>query len=104
MAKRGRPKGSGNKPLKRLLHERLAEKYPDYDPLLDLVDSCIKIKQLAETTGELADLRAAVDSTEKLCQYLQPKLRAVEHSGDNQLTVSIQRKSFSGSRPVAEDK
>ena len=103
MAKRGRPKGSGNRPLKRLLHERLAEKYPDYDPVLDLVDSCIKIKQLAETTGELSDLRAAVDSTEKLCQYLQPKLRAVEHSGNNELTVSIQRKSFAGLPPVGDE-
>jgi hypothetical protein len=103
MAKRGRPKGSGNRPLKRLLHERLAEKYPDYDPVLDLVDSCIKIKQLAEATGELSDLRAAVDSTEKLCQYLQPKLRAVEHSGNNELTVSIQRKSFAGLPPVEDE-
>jgi hypothetical protein len=34
MAKRGRPLGSGNKPLKRLLQERLAERYPDYDPVL----------------------------------------------------------------------
>ena len=96
MAKRGRPKGSGNKPLKRLLHERLAEKYPDYDPILDLVDSCIKIKQIAETTGELSDYKSAVDSTEKLAQYLQPRLKSVEQTGDSKLVVSLQRKRYDG--------
>ena len=96
MAKRGRPKGSGNKPLKRLLHERLAEKYPDYDPILDLVDSCIKIKGIAETTGELSDYKAAVDSTEKLAQYLQPRLKSVENTGDSKLVVSLQRKRYDG--------
>jgi hypothetical protein len=96
MAKRGRPKGAGNKPLKRLLHERLAEKYPDYDPILDLVDSCIKIKQIAETTGELSDYKSAVDSTEKLAQYLQPRLKSVETTGDNKLVVSLQRKRYDG--------
>tara|TARA_R100001163_G_C5039130_1_gene177637 strand:+ start:374 stop:673 length:300 start_codon:yes stop_codon:yes gene_type:complete len=96
MAKRGRPKGSGNRPLKRLLHERLAEKYPDYDPILDLVDSCIKIKQIAETTGELSDYKSAVDSTEKLAQYLQPRLKSVENTGDSKLVVSLQRKRYDG--------
>ena len=96
MAKRGRPKGSGNRPLKRLLHERLAEKYPDYDPILDLVDSCIKIKGIAESTGELSDYKAAVDSTEKLAQYLQPRLKSVENTGDSKLVVSLQRKRYDG--------
>ena len=96
MAKRGRPKGSGNKPLKRLLHERLAEKFPDYDPILDLVDSCIKIKGIAESTGELSDYKAAVDSTEKLAQYLQPRLKSVENTGDSKLVVSLQRKRYDG--------
>lgn len=96
MAKRGRPKGSGNRPLKRLLHERLAEKFPDYDPILDLVDSCIKIKGIAESTGELSDYKAAVDSTEKLAQYLQPRLKSVEQTGDSKLVVSLQRKRYDG--------
>ena len=96
MAKRGRPKGSGNRPLKRLLHDRLAEKYPDYDPILDLVDSCIKIKQIAETTGELSDYKSAVDSTEKLAQYLQPRLKSVEQTGDSKLVVRLQRKRYDG--------
>ena len=96
MAKRGRPKGSGNRPLKRLLHERLAEKFPDYDPILDLVDSCIKIKGIAESTGELSDYKAAVDSTEKLAQYLQPRLKSVENTGDSKLVVSLQRKRYDG--------
>ncbi len=44
MAKPGRPKGSGNKPLKRLLAERLSEKYPDFDRVIEMIEVSIKIK------------------------------------------------------------
>ena len=94
MAKLGRPKGSGNKPLKRLLQERLADKYPDYDPVLELVDATIKIKQIADSTGEIQDYKSLVDSLEKVSRFLQPTLKAVELQTDNQLTVSVTRKRF----------
>ena len=94
MAKLGRPKGSGNKPLKRLLQERLADKYPDYDPVLELVDATIKIKQIADSTGEIQDYKSLVDSLEKVSRFLQPTLKSVELQTDNQLTVSVTRKRF----------
>ncbi|MAD28996.1 MAG: hypothetical protein CMP00_04930 [Woeseiaceae bacterium] len=94
MAKLGRPKGSGNKPLKRLLQERLADKYPDYDPVLELVDATIKIKQIADSTGEIQDYKSLVDSLEKVSRFLQPTLKAVELQTDNALTVSVTRKRF----------
>ena len=94
MASRGRPKGSGNKPLKRVLAERLAEKYPDYDPVMELVEATIKIKAIADSTGDIADYKSLVDSLEKTSRFIQPTLKSVEVQTDNALTVSVQRKRF----------
>ena len=97
MAKVGRPKGSGNKPLKRLLAERLSEKYPDFDPVIEMIEGSIKIKQIAEGTGELADYKAAVESFDRVSKYIQPTLKATELTTDGGLTVSVNRKRFDGS-------
>ena len=96
MATMGRPKGSGNKPLKRLLAERLAEKYPDFDPVMEMIEGSLQIKQIAESSGELSDYKAAVESFDRVTKYIQPTLKAVEHSGDQGLTVSVQRKRYDG--------
>ena len=96
MATMGRPKGSGNKPLKRLLAERLAERYPDFDPVMEMIEGSLQIKQIAESSGELSDYKAAVESFDRVTKYIQPTLKAVEHSGDQGLTVSVQRKRYDG--------
>ena len=96
MASRGRPTGSGNKPLKRLLAERLAERYPDFDPVMEMIEGSLQIKQIAESTGDLSDYKAAVESFDRVTKYIQPTLKAVEHSGDQGLTVSVQRKRYDG--------
>ena len=93
MASRGRPKGSGNKPLKRVLAERLAEKYPDYDPVMELVEATIKIKAIADSTGDIADYKSLVDSLEKTSRFIQPTLKSVEVQ-TNALNVSVQRKRY----------
>ena len=93
MASKGRPKGSGNKPLKRVLAERLAEKYPDYDPVMELVEATIKIKAIADSTGDIADYKSLVDSLEKTSRFIQPTLKSVEVQ-TNALTVSVQRKRY----------
>jgi len=96
MSTLGRPKGSGNKPLKRLLAERLAERYPDFDPVMEMIEGSLQIKQIAESTGDLSDYKAAVESFDRVTKYIQPTLKAVEHSGDQGLTVSVQRKRYDG--------
>ena len=96
MASRGRPTGSGNKPLKRLLAERLAERYPDFDPVMEMIEGSLQIKSIAESTGDLSDYKAAVESFDRVTKYIQPTLKAVEHSGDQGLTVSVQRKRYDG--------
>lgn len=95
----GRPKGSGNKPLKRLLIERLREKYPDYDPVMEQVAATIKMKSIAEDTNDIHDLKLLHDSLDKVSRFFEPTLKAVEVSSDDQgLTVSIQRKRFDGNK------
>jgi len=97
MATMGRPKGSGNKPLKRLLAERLAERYPDFDPVMEMIEGSLQIKQIAESTGDLSDYKAAVESFDRVTKYIQPSLKAVEVQTDNALTISVQRKRYDGS-------
>ena len=97
MATLGRPKGSGNKPLKRVLAERLAEKYPDFDPVMEMIEGSLQIKQIAESTGELSDYKAAVESFDRVTKYIQPTLKATELT-TNALTVSVQRKRYDGSQ------
>jgi len=98
MATMGRPKGSGNKPLKRLLAERLAEKYPDFDPVMEMIEGSLQIKQIAESTGDLSDYKAAVESFDRVSKYIQPSLKAVSVQTDNALTISVQRKRYDGSQ------
>ena len=98
MATMGRPKGSGIKPLKRLLAERLAERYPDFDPVMEMIEGSLQIKQIAESTGDLSDYKAAVESFDRVTKYIQPSLKAVEVQTDNALTISVQRKRYDGSQ------
>jgi len=98
MASRGRPTGSGNKPLKRLLAERLAERYPDFDPVMEMIEGSLQIKQIAESTGDLSDYKAAVESFDRVSKYIQPSLKAVSVQTDNALTISVQRKRYDGSQ------
>jgi hypothetical protein len=99
MAKAGRPKGMGNKPLKRLLADRINEKYGDeFNPVIEAIEASLKIKDIAESTGDLADYKAAVESFDRVAKYIQPTLKATELTTDGGLTVSVQRKRFDGSQ------
>ena len=47
MGKAGRPKGSGNKPLKRLLADQLAKKYgAEWSPVMELAETAMKLKEI----------------------------------------------------------
>ena len=95
MASRGRPPGSGNKPLKRLLADRINEKYGDeFNPVMEAIEASIRIKEIAEATGDLSDYKAAVESFDRVSKYIQPTLKATELTTDGGLTVSVQRKRY----------
>ena len=88
-----RPLGSKNVPLRRLLAERLSERYPEFDPILSMIDSCIEIQRAAIESGDAADHRNAVEALDRVAKYTQPQLKSVDHQVSN-LTVSVQRKRF----------
>ena len=97
MAKRGRPLGSTNKPYRRVLDEYLQRKYKgEFNPVINAIESALKIQEIAESTGDIADYKASVDAFDRVSKYIQPTLKAVELSGDAGVTVSLQRKRFDG--------
>ena len=104
----GRPKGSKNKPqraLQQAIEARLKRVYgKDWDVILELADSAVSIQQIAKQTGEVADLRESVQALNTLAKYLVPTLKATEiTTGDDGLTVSIQRKKYDGSANDKEE-
>ena len=97
----GRPKGSKNKPqraLQQAIEARLKRVYgKEWDVILELADSAVSIQRIAKQTGEVADLRESVQALNTLAKYLVPTLKATEiTTGDDGLTVSIQRKKYDG--------
>ena len=101
----GRPKGSGNKPLKRLLADQLAKKWgAEWSPVMELAETAMKLKEIAEQSGETADYRAAGDLFDKTSAFLVPKLKATEiTTGDGGITVVRQVKRYdSGANDAKE--
>ena len=82
----GRTKGSKNKIRGRslLLQIREAIKQPDYHPLIELA----KMAADEETEQKLRQ-----DCQKELCKYIEPQLKAVEHTGpegdDLRIVVTI---------------
>ena len=105
MAKAGRPKGSGNKPLKRLLADRIEAKYGDFNPVLSMLDDALKLKALSDAPeAEAKDHTTSIEAMDKVARYITPTLKATEIStGDGAITVTRQVKRYdSGANDKAE--
>jgi len=68
----GRAQGTPNKNKGRLLR-KIQEEFPNYDPLIELVRIAHDIK---------SSLNEKIACNKEVAQYVNPKLKAVEHSGD----------------------
>ena len=68
----GRPKGSLNKPKRRLL-QLIQDQYPNYHPVLEMA-------KLANDKN--ADDLARFNANKEVAKYIEPALKAVEISGD----------------------
>lgn len=80
-------KGCPNK-NKAFLLGRLQEMYgDDFHPILRMAENATKMQELLDKVDEddktimFQGLRAAIDAWEKVAQYTEPKLKAVEHTG-----------------------
>mgnify|MGYP003139077403 FL=1 len=89
-------KGSPNR-NKNFLMSRLQSMYgSDFHPILRLADNAVRLDEMAKESNDVTALRASVDAWDRIAQYTEPKLKAVEVKADNELVVSVQRKVFSG--------
>ena len=104
MAERGRPKGSQSK-NKDFLMKRLQDMYgKDFDPVMMAAKNAYEMNKLAQlelTDEQMADMdgrdilqateavfmrkKECVNAFDKIAQYVQPKLKAIEISGELQV-------------------
>ena len=68
----------------------------DFHPILRLADNAVRLDEMAKESNDVTAIRASVDAWDRIAQYTEPKLKAVEVKADNELVVSVQRKVFSG--------
>ena len=100
MAKAGRPRGSGNKPLRRLLADRIEDKYgSSFSPVLAMIDDALKLKALSDAPeAEAKDHTISIEAMDKVARYITPTLKATEIStGDGGITVKRYVKKYDGS-------
>ena len=85
--------GSPNKSKKALLL-MLQERYPGYQPVLEMADAAHNISRLAKASNDDSDLWAQASAAhDKVAQYVTPKLKAMEVTGEDgeALVVKIVR-------------
>ena len=99
----GRPANSPNK-NKRGLLARLQQEYGDeFHPIMRMAENADRAQRLIDSYDDdpdtdpqtlFAGLKFAVDAWDKIAQYTEPKLKAVEHSGSVDSTLTINRKEY----------
>jgi len=77
-----RPEGSSNK-NKAFLMNRLQAMYgEDFHPIMNMAENAVKLQKAADEAPEANNFKAAIDGWDKIAQYVEPKLKAIEISGD----------------------
>ena len=65
--------------LKLMLQQRFGD---DFDPVIKVAEQAVKLEEIADAdTSDHIARKAALDGWDKVTQYVEPKLKAVEHSG-----------------------
>ena len=77
-----RPKGAINRP-KRALLKLLQEKYPGYEPVIEMTKAALALTDNAMASGDTNDWSAASNAHDKVAQYTTPKLKAIEVTGED---------------------
>lgn len=80
----GRKKGTPNKRTQEVL-DLLEEKFPDYNPI-------VAMAEIANDEELPIDMR--MSAHKEVAQYVAPKRKAIEHSGNAGITVTL--KDLSG--------
>ena len=90
---------------KKFLLKRLQDMYGEsFHPIIRMAERANDLDNLATTEPDAITLKASIDAWDKIANYTEPKLKAVEVSSDEQgLTVSIQRKRYDGSSDIDKE-
>jgi hypothetical protein len=75
--------GSPNRNKKFLLN-KLQDMYgDDFNPVIKMAENAIRLQELADVTPDDGNVRkSALDGWDKVAQYVEPKLKAVEVTGE----------------------
>ena len=85
----GRQKGTPSRNEK-FLTNKLREMYgKDFDPIMKAAEMAVEIHAVALKTKEMADMVQAVNCWDKVAQYVQPKLKAIEIQGSDKAVRQI---------------
>ena len=86
--------GSPNK-NKSFLLNRLQKMYgDDFHPIIKMAENAVKLHQVAELSGEGADIKAAIDGWDKIAAYTEPKLKAMELTGADGGDIAVSHSIF----------
>lgn len=81
-----------NKPF---LLNRLKDMYgDDFHPIMKMAENAVKLHEIAATTQESADIKAAIDGWDKIATYTEPKLKAVEVTGADGDAIELKHSIF----------
>lgn len=73
--------GSPNK-NKSFLLKRLQDMYgEDFHPIMRMAENAVKLQAAADVEPLPVNFKAAIDGWEKVAQYVEPKLKAIELTG-----------------------
>jgi hypothetical protein len=86
---------------KKFLLSRLQDMYGDnFHPIIRMAERANDLDALAVNEPDAVNLKASIDAWDKIANYTEPKLKAVEVStGDEGLLVSVNKKRYDGSKP-----
>lgn len=92
-----RPVGAQGK-NKAFLLKRLQDMYgEDFNPVIRMAENAVKLQEIADASADDSnDRKAALDGWDKVANYVEPKLKAVEHSGGVDLRNIVKRIDLTG--------
>ena len=69
----------------------------DFNPVMKVAENAVKLQEAADSEPDKTDIRvAAVNAWDRVAQYVEPKLKAVEVSGDLSGKIIVKRINLSG--------
>jgi len=67
---------------KKFLLNRLQDMYgKDFHPIMSAAKNAYEMNKIAEQTGDIQDHERASKAWDRIAEYTEPRLKAVEHSG-----------------------